>query len=119
MAESEEKKEVRTCPHCGSRVHDHKDRTEKDRKMLLNRLKRIEGQVRGLEKMVEENAYCPDVLIQASAVSSAINSFNKALLAEHRRHPQRKRRDDRRTRRSDAEADEVSGRLMKSVMERL
>ena len=86
MAESEEKKEVRTCPHCGSRVHDHKDRTEKDRKMLLNRLKRIEGQVRGLEKMVEENAYCPDVLIQASAVSSAINSFNKALLAEHIRN---------------------------------
>lgn len=73
--------EVKTCPHCG--IHDTKERSDTERKNLMNRLKRIEGQVRGLEKMVEDDAYCPNVLVQASAVSSAINSFNKALLAEH------------------------------------
>lgn len=73
--------ETKTCPHCG--IHDTKERSSEERKNLLNRLKRIEGQVRGLEKMVEEDAYCPNVLVQASAVSSAINSFNKALMAEH------------------------------------
>lgn len=72
---------VKTCPHCG--IHDTKERSSEERKNLLNRLRRIEGQVRGLEKMVEEDAYCPDVLVQASAVSSAINSFNRALMAEH------------------------------------
>ena len=49
----------------------------------MNRLKRIEGQVRGVEGMVEEGAYCPDILIQVSAISCALNSFNKVLLANH------------------------------------
>ncbi len=60
-----------------------KYRTAEDQKALLNRLRRIEGQVRGLEKMVEENAYCPDILVQASAVNSALNSFSKELLSKH------------------------------------
>ena len=51
----------------------------------MNRLKRIEGQVRGVERMLENNAYCTDILIQVSAVTSALNSFNKALLANHMR----------------------------------
>lgn len=71
----------KTCPHCG--IHEHKERSEKERKDLMNRLKRIEGQVRGVENMVEENIYCPDILIQVSAITSALNSFNKVLLAEH------------------------------------
>lgn len=72
------------CPACcGKGVHESKERTEKEKKLLMNRLKRIEGQIRGLEKMVESDAYCPDILMQASAVSSAINSFNKELLARH------------------------------------
>ena len=50
---------------------------------MLNRLSRIEGQVRGIRKMVESDAYCPDILIQVSAVNAALNSFNKVLLAEH------------------------------------
>ncbi len=75
-------KEKKTCPHCGG-VHDSKRRDPAEKKNLMNRLSRIEGQVRGLEKMIDEDAYCPDVLVQASAVSSAINSFNKALMAEH------------------------------------
>ena len=52
---------------------------------MLNRLSRIEGQVRGIKKMVENDVYCPDILIQVSAVNAALNSFNKVLLAEHLR----------------------------------
>ena len=50
---------------------------------MLNRLSRIEGQVRGIKKMVEEDRYCPDILIQVSAATAALNSFNKVLLTEH------------------------------------
>ncbi|MGI6003324.1 MAG: metal-sensing transcriptional repressor [Lachnospiraceae bacterium] len=60
-----------------------KMRTEKEKRNLLNRLKRVEGQIRGIEGMVEKDAYCPDILIQVSAVTSALNSFNKVLLASH------------------------------------
>ncbi|MDE6664163.1 MAG: metal-sensing transcriptional repressor [Lachnospiraceae bacterium] len=49
----------------------------------MNRLKRIEGQVRGIQGMLENNAYCTDILIQVSAVNAALNSFNKALLSNH------------------------------------
>jgi DNA-binding FrmR family transcriptional regulator len=44
---------------------------------------RIEGQVRGIRRMVENNAYCPDILIQVAAANAALNSFNKVLLANH------------------------------------
>ena len=60
-----------------------KERTKKEYKDLLNRLSRIEGQVRGIKRMVEEDAYCTDILIQVSAVNAALNSFNKVLLANH------------------------------------
>ncbi len=72
--------EMKECPHCGTR---HKERTAEEQKKLLVRLKKAEGQIRGIEKMVEENIYCPDILIQVSAVTSALNSFNKELLACH------------------------------------
>lgn len=49
----------------------------------MNRLKRVEGQVRGIEAMLENNAYCPDILVQVSAVTSALNSFSRILLSEH------------------------------------
>ena len=58
-------------------------RCEQERRDLLNRLKRIEGQIRGLQRMVDEDAYCPDILTQASAVSSALNSFCRVLLGNH------------------------------------
>ena len=61
----------------------HTPRTDEVKKALLTRLKRIEGQVRGLENMVETDAYCPDILIQVSAVTSALNSFNRQLLTNH------------------------------------
>lgn len=72
--------EKRVCPACSHRT---KKRTEKERKDMLNRLSRIEGQVRGIKKMVESDVYCPDILIQVSAINAALNSFNKVLLAEH------------------------------------
>ena len=60
-----------------------KVRDEHERHDLMNRLKRIEGQVRGLQRMLDEDAYCPDILTQASAVNSALNSFCRVLLASH------------------------------------
>ena len=68
------------CPGCS---HKTKERSEKEYKDLLNRLSRIEGQVRGIRKMVENDAYCTDILVQVSAVNAALNSFNKVLLANH------------------------------------
>ena len=68
------------CPHCGERK---KYRTEEEQENLIKRLRRAEGQIRGIQKMVEENAYCPDIMIQVSAVTSALVSFNKELLATH------------------------------------
>ena len=61
----------------------HKHRTENERKTMINRLRRIEGQVRGLEKMVENDAYCTDIVTQVSAVQAALNAFSKQLLANH------------------------------------
>ncbi|MBQ4019266.1 MAG: metal-sensing transcriptional repressor [Erysipelotrichaceae bacterium] len=61
----------------------HHSRSESEQKNLMKRLKIIEGQIRGLEKMVENDVYCPDILIQVSAVNSALNSFSKALLSKH------------------------------------
>ena len=52
-------------------------------KSLVTRLNRIDGQILGIKKMIEENRYCPDVLMQVSAVQSSLNSFNKELLATH------------------------------------
>ena len=61
----------------------HKVRSPEEHKALLNRLNRIEGQVRGLQEMLQKDAYCPDILIQVSAVGAALNSFSKELLATH------------------------------------
>ena len=72
--------ELKSCPHCGDRK---KKRTRKEKDALIRRLKLAEGQIRGIQKMLEEDAYCPDVLVQVSAVSAALNSFNRELLACH------------------------------------
>ena len=60
-----------------------KKRSDKEQKDLLNRLKRIEGQVRGVQNMLEQDAYCPDILVQVSVITSALNSFSKELLSAH------------------------------------
>lgn len=58
-------------------------RSEEERRRLVNRLNRMEGQIRGIRGMVENNAYCADILIQSAAVSAAVNAFNKEILAGH------------------------------------
>ena len=58
-------------------------RSQDQKKALLNRLRRIEGQVRGIQTMLEQDAYCNDVLIQSAAVTAAMNAFNRELLASH------------------------------------
>lgn len=60
-----------------------KQRSNEEYTALINRLKRIEGQVRGIRRMVEESSYCPDILVQSSAVASALHSFNRELLSQH------------------------------------
>ena len=65
---------------CGER---RKQRSEKEYKDLINRLSRIEGQIRGIKGMVERDAYCIDILNQASAASSALSSFCKVILSSH------------------------------------
>lgn len=58
-------------------------RSTEEQKKLIHRLNRIEGQICGIRKMVENNAYCTDILMQSAAVNAAINAFNKELLASH------------------------------------
>lgn len=60
-----------------------KHRSEKEQKKLINRLNRIEGQVRGIKNMVENDVYCIDIITQVSATSAALSSFGKELLGEH------------------------------------
>ena len=60
-----------------------KERSDKEYKSLINRLSRIEGQVRGIRNMLDSNAYCPDILVQVSAVNAALNAFNRELLSNH------------------------------------
>lgn len=61
-------------------------RSEEELKDLIHRLNRIEGQIRGIKNMVENDAYCPDILTQSSAVSAAMNAFNRELLNHHLHH---------------------------------
>ena len=63
--------------------HKTKDRPNEEIRRLMNRLSRIEGQIRGIRNMVEKSAYCPDILIQAAAANAALNAFSKELLAQH------------------------------------
>ena len=76
-----EEKMENTCPHCSS--CNKKVRDEKEYKDMMNRLSRIEGQVRGVKGMLEKDAYCVDILTQVAAINAALNSFNKVLLANH------------------------------------
>lgn len=68
---------------CQCTCHKTKERSAKEYRDLINRLSRIEGQVRGIKRMVEADAYCTDILIQVSAANAALNSFNRVLLENH------------------------------------
>ena len=72
--------EERSCPICSQRK---KERSPEEYKKLINRLSRIEGQIRGIRSMVESGAYCPDILVQSAAANAALNAFTKELLANH------------------------------------
>ena len=65
---------------CGKRT---KKRSEEEKKRLIHRLNRIEGQIRGIRGMIERDAYCADVLTQCAAVNAAVNAFNRELLSSH------------------------------------
>ena len=102
----------KACPHCGGEEYTEKDeniaaavgreaeacgcdavehsccgkkieRSERERQKLIHRLNRIEGQIRGIRGMVENNAYCADILIQSAAVNAAVSAFNRELLSSH------------------------------------
>lgn len=58
-------------------------RSEAEVKSLINRLNRIEGQIRGIKAMVENDKYCGDILVQSSAVMKAISAFSREILDSH------------------------------------
>lgn len=68
---------------CGCACGRTKERGDEEYSDLMNRLSRIEGQIRGIKGMVERSAYCPDILVQSAAATAALNSFNRVLLANH------------------------------------
>lgn len=69
------------CEHC--MTEKQTKRTEEEKKKLINRLSRIEGQIRGIRQMVENDAYCVDILTQSAAAKSAFSAFNRELLRRH------------------------------------
>ena len=74
--------EEHSCCCCGG-TEKTTMRTDEEKRKLQNRLKRFEGQVRGLQAMIERDAYCYDILTQSAAVNAAMNAFNKEILARH------------------------------------
>ena len=64
---------------CDKNTH----RTENEKKLLNNRLNRIEGQIKGVKKMISEDAYCNDILVQLSAIENSVKSLSNLLLEKH------------------------------------
>lgn len=71
------------CKQCSSEEVKYKERDAAEKRALISRLSRIEGQVRGVKAMVENDRYCVDIVTQVSAIQAALNGFNKELLARH------------------------------------
>lgn len=75
--------EVQCCENkCDCKLKSKK-RNEKEYKDLINRLNRIEGQIRGIKGMIDNSAYCTDIMVQVSAAGAALDSFNRVLLENH------------------------------------
>lgn len=72
----------------GKHLHDHPitPRTENEKQAVVNRLKRIEGQVRGIQKMIEEDRYCIDILVQISAINAALKKVGLSVGERHMKH---------------------------------
>ena len=64
-------------------TEENRERSEEEYRNLVNRLSRIEGQIRGIRGMLDKNAYCPDILAQAAAANAALNAFSRELLSNH------------------------------------
>ena len=75
-------KEQKECCHTNIKFKE-RDKETREYKRLVCRLNRIEGQIRGIKKMLDDDRYCVDILTQVSAVQSALNAFNKELLGQH------------------------------------
>lgn len=71
------------CKHDCAACHRTRHRDPEEVRRLMNRLNRIEGQIRGIRGMVEKEAYCPDILTQSAAAAAALNAFNRELLSSH------------------------------------
>ena len=71
------------CPACQMADEKTTHRSDGEKKKLINRLNRIEGQIRGIRKMLENDADCTDILIQSAAVNAAVNAFNRELISRH------------------------------------
>ncbi len=90
---TEQEKNTIECQNCDGAPIDSKSvceccarkkaRTEKERAAIVNRLKRVEGQIRGIEKMVENDAYCTDIIVQVMASVAGLNAVNRELLSTH------------------------------------
>ena len=80
MKEQRTKEAGNRCCYC---MEKHTLRSQEQKKALINRLRRIEGQVRGVQQMLENDAYCNDILVQSAAISAAMNAFNREILAAH------------------------------------
>jgi len=72
----------------GDFLHDQpsKPRTKDEKQAVINRLKRVEGQVRGIQKMVEEDRYCMDILVQIRAIQSALQQVGFSVTERHIKH---------------------------------
>ncbi|WP_339226199.1 metal-sensitive transcriptional regulator [Oceanobacillus sp. FSL K6-2867] len=72
----------------GKFLHDHTlaPRTNPEKQAIINRLKRIEGQVRGIQKMVDEDRYCVDILVQISAINAALKKVGFSMVERHAKH---------------------------------
>ncbi|WP_073200360.1 metal-sensing transcriptional repressor [Gracilibacillus kekensis] len=66
--------------------HPSQPRSKNEKQAMVNRLKRIEGQVRGIQKMIEEDRYCVDVLVQISAINAALNKVGFSVTERHIKH---------------------------------
>ena len=78
---SEEKRDILSSDCCA--CHKTKERSPEEYRRLVNRLNRIEGQIRGIRGMLERKAYCPDILAQTAAANAALNAFSRELLSAH------------------------------------
>ena len=69
-------------------LHDHPvtPRTDTEKQAVVNRLKRIEGQVRGIQKMIEDDRYCADILVQISAINAALKKVGYQVTERHMKH---------------------------------